>query len=306
MEARNEHGRPDSTASTEGGSLTPPTPEQFTEHLEVHYPNPPSAWMRFTPVAVLLAAVLVSVLLGGPIAWLLPWAVLIGLVGWLTVRVRRERRLQKKVLRLQEQTMLRQYRDVLRDGWLLLAQLTARPLLYARTVAMLAQCLDEVYAHESAIVGYDHLIEHLPPEHPGALHLRAQRAMAALAADRLVEADEDLRVLRQRLPDEAPAPLRALRTLAILTQQCKTHHYEDAVAESETLVDELRPLGVDASYGYALMALSEYECARHEDRPDAPGDAQPWRTWWERATLLLPVEALVGRFAELDVMARST
>ena len=71
---------------------------------------------------------------------------------------------------------------------------------------------------------------------------------------------------------------------------------------------EQRPLGVEAAYGHALMALAHHQLAQRP-QPAKTDDVEPMDhntltlIWWQRATLLLPVQALVQRFAELQTLA---
>jgi hypothetical protein len=72
----------------------------------------------------------------------------------------------------------------------------------------------------------------------------------------------------------------------------RTNHFADAVEGCDGLLDELRPLGVDAGYGHALVAL-----AYHHLAGAAAGEQAA--LWWSRATLLVAAPALLDRFAEL-------
>src|SRR5690606_10485087 len=107
----------------------------------------------------------------------------------------------------------------------------------------------------------DRLLDMLPQDHPGAIHLRIHRAIAALSAERLLDADEALRRLRNVTSDYARTPLAALYRFAELIQIVRTGHYDDALHEADTLLDALRPLGIEAGYGHALLALC-YQQAR--------------------------------------------
>ena len=280
--------------------FTPPTPEQLAEHLDRHPPRPPSVWASRAPLIALVAAVVVAVALGGYWAIALPWVVLLGVFVFLAVRVQRARRLERGATRAQELAMLRRYREALARTWRLVPDVTRQPSLYVRSVALLSQCLQQLQAYDAAITGYDHMLQHLPNEHPGAVQLRAQRALAALHSDRLADADDTLRQLRGVIQPYEYTTIGAAVRLAELTQAVRTHHYTDPLARADEMLDLLRPLGVEAGYGHALLAL----CHR-EDRSerDAADRQRAVSLWWQRATRLLPEAALLDRYPELRRLA---
>lgn len=267
----------------------PPDAERFAAHLQQHAVRPPSFWQRRGPLAVLLGAIVVSLLFPGALALVLPWAALGGVLIYLQVRSRKMQRLQAQARAVQELTMMRRAPDALRVGWSLLPQLTVLPTLHGRTIAAMAHCLDLAEAHEAAIVGYDYLLRRMPTEHPGSLQLRIQRAISALFADRLTDADDALRALRNSLDRIRDTPMHAGFLLAQLIQDVRTHHFAEALTLCNDWTAALRPLGVEAGYGHALVAL----CHRQTDRAD---DAEHY---WRSATTLLPAGVLLHRFPEL-------
>ncbi|MFW6061050.1 MAG: hypothetical protein ACODAQ_12790, partial [Phycisphaeraceae bacterium] len=279
--------------------FTPPTPEQLAAHLQRHPPRPPSRWTARAPLIVMIAALVVAILLGNIWAMVLPWAALLGVFLYLVVRVRGARGLEQRTTRVQELSMLRRYPEGLRRAWTLVPRLTHQPTLYIRCVALLSQCLHQLKAYDAAIVGYDGLLEHLPHEYPGAIQLRAHRALAALHGDRLADADDTLRQLRNVVGPYAHTTIGATVRLAELTQATRTHHYTDPLDRADRLLEELRPLGVEAGYGHALLAL----CHR-EDRSerDETGRRAQVQLWWNRATTLLPEAALLDRYPELTAL----
>ncbi len=114
------------------------------------------------------------------------------------------------------------------------------------------------------------------------------RAIAKLLCDHLTDADDALRKKRGAAEQYPDTPIAAAYRYAALVQQVQTNHFADAVAASDDLVVQLRPLGVEAGYGYALMALSHHMTG-------ADGAA----AWWSRATTLLPPATLTERFSQL-------
>lgn len=271
--------------------FVPPNPEQVASHLADHPPRNAPLWQRRIPLIVLGAMIVMVLIVPGPIGLVLPWLALIGLMGWVTYRTRTARRLERESMALRDLAMLRRFPDALRRAWRLLPKVAGQPMLHARTVTVLAHCLDQLQAYESAIAGYDFLAEHLPDEHPGTMHVKVQRAICSLYAEQLVDADDELRALRQPIESYPGTPLSAAYRYARLIQDVRTHHDRDAIEAADDLVDELRPLGVEAGYGHALLAL-----CYHRIDPDT--DAE--RLWWTNATALLPAETLLRRFPELE------
>jgi hypothetical protein len=201
-------------------------------------------------------------------------------------------------MRIQEMTLLRRHVEALRRAWKLLTQVQVYPLMHARTVTVLAHCLDELGAYESAVVAYSYLVDHMPEEHPGYALARVQRAVASLQCDHLADADDDLRAMRSTAEAAAGSPIAAAWRFAQLAQDVRTNHHADAAQRADTLVDDLRPLGVEAGYGYALMALC---CRTTAERSpdDAPRVRELATRFWDYATTLLPARDLAQRFPEV-------
>ncbi len=280
--------------------FAPPTPEQFDAHLRCCPVNPPSKWQARAPWLVALALFALSYLTAGPASALLPWVALAWLLGHSSIRTRRALALEAQVRRTQEIAMLRRYPEALRRGWRALPRVVPNPMLHGQTVAMIAHCMDTLGSYDAAIVGYDYLLKRMPSGQPITVHIGVSRAAAVLGAERLSDADDSLRQLRGAVEPFENTPISAAYRLAQLTQQVRTHHFAEAVSESTGLVEALRPLGVEAGYGHALMALCHYHCPENGPDTNASPDAhRSARTWWDQATLLLPSGSLLHRFPEL-------
>ncbi len=284
----------------------PPTPEQFDEHLRNYPANPPSKWQARAPLFVAVALIVVSLLTADPLSGLLPWVALAWLFGHTSFRTRRAFAIETQVRRTQEIAMLRRYPEALRRGWRQLPKTVPAPMLHGQTVAMIAHCLDTMGCYDAAIVGYDYLLEHLPPGQPITVHLGVSRAAAALGAERLSDADDSIRRLRGPVEPFENSPISAAYRLAKLTQQVRTHHFAEGVEESQGLVEALRPLGVEAGYGHALMALCHYHCPAPALDIDPNAPHQSAKSWWDQATLLLPPGSLLHRFPELAPLTELT
>lgn len=272
----------------------PPTPEALDAHLHQHAAVPPSPWVRRTPLIVLGVVIVAALVFGGPTAWLLPWLAFMGLLIYGRQKVTTLRHFEKRLARAQELAMLRHNRPALRSAWRIIPELVHHPAQQHRAVAVMAHALDNIGAYETAIVAYDRLLGDLPSDHPGAIHLKVQRAIASLFTHQLSDADDALRRLRGPVEALAKTPIGASYRFALLFQSVQTAHYAEAIDESDGLLEALRPLGVEAGYGHALLAWC------FAQRNDAQrGDDAHARSWWHRATLLLPASALHARFPEI-------
>jgi hypothetical protein len=165
----------------------------------------------------------------------------------------------------------------------------------------MGQILDEVNRPETALVAYDDLLPKLPPKHPVTLQLRVQMAMAMLSEERLADADDAMR----RLPDRAEAGpgIEPGLKLLKLRQATMTYHWQEAAdIAQDGLQEALRPLGFQAAPGYALAALA---CRRSAELPgeDRQARLEQAGAWWNRASLLWPVQALAQHWPELAELA---
>ncbi|MEM8739010.1 MAG: hypothetical protein AAGG38_11120 [Planctomycetota bacterium] len=276
----------------------PPTADELADYLETHRAAAPSAWVQRVPLMALGGAVLLALLLGGPAGWVLPWLAFTTFIIYQGQRVGSVKLLGRRLDRAQDLVMLRHHGAAWQLAWRLIPRLVTHPALQHRAVAVLARSLSEAGAHDAAMVAYDRLLEDLPDGHPGAIQLRVQRAIASLFTEQLSDADDALRRLRGPVEPLAGSTVGAAYRLACLFQAVQTAHYREAIEESDGLVEALRPLGVDAGYGHALLAWC------HRQRGDeAAGDAEQARSWWARATTLLPHRSLVARFPLLGEMS---
>ncbi len=274
-----------------GRPFSAPSAERFQRHLATNEVRMPSPWAVRGPLLALLGAVVVALVMPPPLGALAPWIALIAVMIYTQRRSRRLRRLQAEARMVQELTMLRRYKQALRQGWRLLPQVVEIPTLHGRTVAMMAHCLDLAEAYDAAIVGYDYLLQRMSSDHPGAVQLRIQRATSSLFADRLSDADDELRRLRNSMDQWRDTPMHAGYLLAELIQDVRTHHFAEALTLCDHWTDALRPLGVEAGFGHALLALCHHEAGSTEQAD------QHWR--W--ANTLLPTAALLHRFPELKL-----
>ena len=273
----------------------PPSAEALETYFDQHPPVPPNPWAARVPLIVLVFVVLLALGIGGPAAWLLPWGAFVGLLIYGSRRVGTLRRFEARLARAAELATLRHHRMALRSAWRLVPELAAHPPLQHRAVVVMAQVLDQLDAHDAAIAAYNRLLSDLPGDHPGAIMLKIHRAIASLFTHQLSDADDALRRLRGPVEEfDDATPTAAAYRFALLFQSVQTAHYAEAIAESDDLLDALRPLGIDAGYGHALLAWCHHQ--RNDAEADDPTHA---RTWWQRATTLVPAAALRRRFPEL-------
>jgi len=273
-------------------AFEPPSPDRFRAYLEEHEPRQVSIWVARGPLLALIGIIAVSLFTAGNLGLVLPCIGLGAVLIYLYRRGQHTRRLQAQARHVQELSMLRHHADALRHGWQLLPHLTTMPALHGRTIAIMSYGLDLIESYDAAITGYDYLLERLPGDHPGAWQLGIQRAISALFADRLTDADNSLRRLRNSATNFVGSPLHAGFLLAELIQDVRTHHFAEALTLSDAWLDALRPLGVEAGYGHALLALCYHETDRAEES----------QQFWQAATTLLPSSVLLHRFPELKLL----
>jgi hypothetical protein len=289
----------------------PPTAAQVQAHLARHPARLPSRWPAMLPM-VLLATLVVMILAMTSQSHTLSVLSLLGVVMLLCLsfmfagRARRAQALERQVGAAQELAAVRRYPESLRLAWRLLPGAAGTPDLHWRTIACMGQVLDQLGAHEAALSAYEYLTQRFSADQPVGVHLRLQRAVLLLILDRMIDADQALRSLRGPVEEAGDPVIRASYRLACLQQQVRTNHFDDALAAAPSLLADLRPLGVEAGFGHALMALSFYKslgaaAASPEATATAPAQAG---LWWSRATLLLPLTELVRRYAALAELAQ--
>ncbi|MAG17035.1 MAG: hypothetical protein CMJ21_03095 [Phycisphaerae bacterium] len=298
-------------------SFEPPEPQQVREYLDAHPPRSPSRWAAWAPLMAVGFVVSIAWQIDAGWANVLPWLVVLGVIVVSEMRVRRVARLTDELAHAQELALQHQWLPTLQLAWRLVPALSGMPQLHGRSVALIAHVFDRLRCYESALAAYDFLLQRMPAEHPAAVHLRVQRAITLMINDQLVDADDALRRLRGDIELLGDAGASAAYRLAQLVQEVLTFHYDHAVACADELLDALRPLGIEAGYGHALVALSWLNVARsqHGADRDATNDqstsglsstaehayAQAAK-WWSTATLLMPVSQLIDRFAPLRAL----
>ena len=253
-------------------------------HLAAHRPVPPPASRRLAPLIPLAAAAVAALAIGG-VAWVLPWLALVGTSVWARRLLARRLRRQRRVERAGELVRLRFNRPALRTAWRLLPELTEHPGLHHAAVSVLARGLEQTLETDAALTCLDHLTDAVPKGHPARAALDARRIAALVDCGRLADADAALRRLRSA--DGKAPEHHAVRALAELEHAVATAHYHEAIEESPTLIQTLRPLGLGAARGYALRAL----CHHHRD---AAGDHAARELWWARATALIDADTLIA------------
>lgn len=282
-----------------------PSAAQLKALLQRHPARQPPRLLAWLFTGIMVAALFLALTVNDSWDFLQPLLLVAVLLTAVAARARWVQQLESKMERAQELAVLRRWLRALRLTWSTLPSLTRLPHLHRLAVALIAHCLDQLRAYDAAIVAYDHLADQFPGDHPMALEFRIQSAAARLAVDQLADADDLLQRLRGPLDRFSRTPLAASYKFARLFQQVRTNHFADALDSSDQLLADLRPLGVEAGYGHALMAL----CFRQQAAAD-PDKADQLQSqadlWWSRATLLLPQAALLDRFPELAAVANTS
>jgi hypothetical protein len=252
---------------------------------------------------IVAVAGLALLMIGQPGFALLPLLALLGLMAYLSGQARSAAELQARSVKAWELAMIRRYREALGQAWELLPACRSKPELHGRAVSVIAHVLGELGKDEAADVAYRYLADRLPPDHPLTLRLKLQQATAALTTGRLADGDDILRQLRGQAEASNDPSLGAAFRMARLVQDVQTGHYADAIKEADDTASALIPLGVEAGYGYALLALCSALLAEHDpsleeaQRIDLKKQA---RAFWDQGTLLIPPAALVYRYPELQ------
>lgn len=116
-------------------------------------------------------------------------------------------------------------------------------------------------------------------------------AEAKLRCEQLTDAHATIRRLNGR---ELPAPWRSRVQIVACLQGLHMGQAHDLVARSNELWHQFRDhLGVEAGYGYGLLAVALDRC----------GQAAQALKFWSDATLLIRPERLVQRYPELGPLA---
>ena len=290
--------------ATNPNIFDPPSADQLAEHLQRHPAIPIGSWQQRGPLLMVVAvAGLALLMIGQPGFALLPLLALLGLMAYLSGQARSAAQLQSRAVRAWELAMIRRYREALGQAWELLPACRTKPELHGRAVTVIAHVLGELGRDEAAQVAYDYLLNRLPPDHPLAIRLKLQLAMAALRTGRLADGDDILRKLRGQTESSDDPTLAAAFQLARLVQDVHTGHYADAVQAGDDTAKALVPLGVEAGFGYALLAHCCAQLAEHAPSADDAERAALTRRakhHWHQATLLIAPAALVYRYPELQ------
>jgi len=267
-----------------------PSPEEVYAHAVEHAPRPRGR-MRLIALALVGLAIGIMLFFGDSLVGLVaPWLVLGGLVTWGMIQRRAAAAAQQGVRESQELAAWRENHRAFEQSWQLLPMLRSWPELHVQAVMLIATRLDSLRAYESALAGYQYLLDHLPDDHPTGQMIRLQRVSTLLHDDRLADADDELR----RLSRMDLTPLgRALLRSGQLHQQVKTGHFDESDRFDDSLIEQLQPLGIDAGYGYAMASTI---CHQH-DRSEAA------EQWWRRATLLMHPRRLTDDLPEVTPVA---
>ncbi len=276
----------------------PPTADQVAGYLDQHTIANPSRLSHWMPAIIVGVLVLLALSWSNMGMTFIVWLALLGLFINAMLRARLQRNMDQQLVKAQELTLQRQNAEALRVAWQLIPQLRTRPQQYTRAIALLAHNLEQVRAYDAAVIAFGRVLQHLPEDHPATTQMRVEQTMAMLASDQLTDADNHLRRLRNTIDRHTNTAIQAGFHLAALYQQVRTNHFRDAADNQQGMLEKLRPLGIDAGFGHALLALACYHSAVDE-QDSLIAQSQ---LWWDRATLLLPVATLVKRFPELHAI----
>jgi tetratricopeptide (TPR) repeat protein len=268
------------------------TPEQVSQHLASCAPQPARQPLAMLLLVVLIASVLLLLASDQALLLLLSWLILGGMVWWMSYHRARIVNLREQVRQAGEMAMLRRWPEAVQRCWRLLPLLRRMPQQHGQAVSVLCGSLMNLRAWEPAVAAQEHLLRLMQDEHPLALVLRANRVMALLHAERLLDADDELRRLKQVATQPLP---RAAAMLAELHQLLTTNHDHEAIGRADEMIEILQPLGHEAALGYAMIALA---CHRQGQTDEA-------KTWWARALLLMDRQVIVQQLPEVEALSTS-
>lgn len=272
-----------------GASRPLPSAPTVAAYLKSHRPRGSSRSIAFTAVALLciLAAATVSEPSG--LSGLIPWVLLLILLGWSMRRGRRMQAIHRETMNVYELTLTHHWRESVDAAWQLLPKVTENQQAHAQTASLLASSLAQLRAHEAAIAAHEHLLRYLPPDNTAGRFIRLQRLRSLLHVDRLTDANDELAKLSRA--DLSPVEAAHL-ALAQLHQRVRTNHLSDIASEEHRHLDALRPLGTEAAQGYALIATAMRASGRHKDA----------ERWWHRATMLMTPASIAWSLPETAVL----
>lgn len=267
-----------------------PTSQQVMDHFLATKPQPRSN--RTLIMIGVVTGLGVFAIMGGssPLAVLLPWLLVFGLIGYVLQQRHAFAAAQKSVQRANELTMLRQHEAALRDAWRSLTQLRRYPAFYAQAALLMAANLIATRRFEAALTAHDHLLTAIPPDHPVGQVVSMQRVLALLHEDRLADAED---ALRKAEASNLHTMGRAMSAIGRLYQQLRTNQLDAIVEAPEHQPDKLRPLGYDAAYGYGMIAAAMKQRGRDADAA----------RWWKLATLLMPPATIMNAVHETRTLA---
>ncbi|MEM7680965.1 MAG: hypothetical protein AAF288_03320 [Planctomycetota bacterium] len=314
---------PDALAESSAGAepYRPPTTDELERLLAKGRPTagaPP--WLRVVvPAAVglVVLSLVLSVMGAHDVAALLPLLGVVAAVLAVRWRARRERNASEAVHRAHELSAMRRPKQALAEAWRLWPASSQAPMRRRQLLAVMAQSLEELGAWEQAVRVFDELLDSLPQPSPPELMLRLRRAAVLVSCERLTDVDDELRATRPRLPVGQRHLASAMFRLTELLRDAATGHIDRLESLGDPLMDELRPLGVDAALGYTAAAVC---LAREAQARDTRAQAQPVRRvgaalgddagpeperlralardWWRRALALSPAGPLLARTPE--------
>ncbi|MHB1155337.1 MAG: hypothetical protein ACYC26_00720 [Phycisphaerales bacterium] len=267
----------------------PPTAEQLRDRVRANLPvqSPARRYAFFALIGLLLGSLLLGSIQPGLQAVLLLAA--LSLVIWMFIQRRAAEQVQRQIQQLHELVVLRHDAPAATLAWSLIPKVRHLPDAHVQTVMLLAVSCARLDAYDAALAAHHYLLEHIPSRHPTSLLIRLQQVMAMLHEDHLVDADAEIRRLSHA---DLPGTGHAMLQLAMLYQQIKTHHHADAVTQADAVAPSLQPLGIEAGYGYAMLATAFH----HTRQP------QPASNWWHQATLLMPPDVICHDIPETAVL----
>ncbi len=223
---------------------------------------------------------------------IVPWALVIGLISWRWILVRRQRETIRQITQASEAAEMNEWSRVGEIVRALLTRGVGSEGVRAQAMLLLAGSTERAKQYDVSELLFETILRERRAD---ALQLhQATIGLAAvkLRSEQLTDAVQILDRLRKV---ELPGTLRAGVELVRLFQEVLMGHYDVAVSTVETRKPLFRRhLSTRAGYGYALYAAATHALGRVEEAA----------AWWRDATLLLRPQVLVERYDLLGPVAQ--
>jgi tetratricopeptide (TPR) repeat protein len=230
---------------------------------------------------------------GGMLSWLLPQLVVLAVACVLVHTIRKQRALTRDLQEGLEAVQLRQWPRALLSLRRVLGKPVPHPAARAESLLALAAVAEANDAFDASQRIYECMLEERQAD-PVQLH--TARVGLGGAMLRTGQTTDAVGLIDRLEREDLPGSLRAHSELLALFREIAMGHAVDQLDRAESRQQLFRRhLGTRAGYGYGLLAAAF----------DVAGKREEAQRMWHDATLLIPADELVRRFAELRRLAET-